>query len=83
MMGLLSNFGFKLNLRRYNKAMKFSMDADASIYEFADAEGEAEQKQFEGIDMKAIGSNWIDPPKVWRCRLTPSNPGRQFQNLIA
>jgi SWI/SNF-related matrix-associated actin-dependent regulator of chromatin subfamily A member 5 len=46
-----------------DKALKFSMDADASLYEFADQEAEGE-KGFEGLDMKAvISANWVDPPK--------------------
>jgi len=45
-----------------DKALKFSMDADASLYEFDD---EDENKEvFEGLDMKAvIAQGWIDPPK--------------------
>ena len=45
-----------------DKALKFSMDADATLYEFDD---EDENKEvFEGLDMKAvIAQGWIDPPK--------------------
>ena len=45
-----------------DKALKFSMDADASLYEFEDKE--EKDQGFEGLDMKAvISANWIDPPK--------------------
>ena len=48
-----------------DKALKFSMNADASLYEFEEQEAKEEAKKLpEGIDVKAIiSSNWIDPPK--------------------
>jgi SWI/SNF-related matrix-associated actin-dependent regulator of chromatin subfamily A member 5 len=48
-----------------DKALKFSMNADASLYDFEEQEAKEEAKKLpEGIDMKAIiSSNWIDPPK--------------------
>ena len=47
-----------------DKALKFSMDADASLYEFEDKEADENKEAFEGLDMKAvIAQGWIDPPK--------------------
>ena len=48
-----------------DKALKFSMNADASLYDFEEQEAKEESKKLpEGIDVKAIiSSNWIDPPK--------------------
>lgn len=47
-----------------NKALNFAMDADASLYEFADKPDDAEKTAFDGLDMKqVISANWIDPPK--------------------
>jgi len=48
-----------------DKALKFSMNADASLYEFEDQEAKEEAAKLpEGIDVKTIiSSNWIDPPK--------------------
>uniref|UniRef100_A0A7S0T1K3 Chromatin-remodeling complex ATPase n=1 Tax=Mantoniella antarctica TaxID=81844 RepID=A0A7S0T1K3_9CHLO len=46
-----------------DKALKFSMDAEASLYEFAEEDAGAE-RGFEGLDMKAvISAGWVDPPK--------------------
>ena len=47
-----------------DKALKFSMDADASLYEFEDKEAAENKEAFEGLNMKAvIAQGWIDPPK--------------------
>ena len=47
-----------------DKALKFSMDADASLYEFEDKEAADSKEAFEGLDVKAvIAQGWIDPPK--------------------
>ncbi len=47
-----------------DKALKFSMDADASLYEFEEKEAAENKEAFEGLNMKAvIAQGWIDPPK--------------------
>jgi len=47
-----------------DKALKFSMDADASLYDFEDKEAADSKEAFEGLDVKAvIAQGWIDPPK--------------------
>ena len=64
-----------------DKALKFSMDADASLYEFDDKD-EKEDKQFEGIDMKAvISAGWIDPPK--RERKKNYNESDYYRDVMA
>ena len=61
-----------------DKALKFSMDADASLYEFEDKEAADSKEAFEGLDVKAvIAQGWIDPPQaraqeeLQRVRLLP------------
>ena len=57
------------------------MDADASLYEFDDKD-EKEDKQFEGIDMKAvISAGWIDPPK--RERKKNYNESDYYRDVMA
>ncbi|EEH54836.1 SNF2 super family [Micromonas pusilla CCMP1545] len=63
-----------------DKALKFSMDADASLYEFEDEKPQDEN--FEGLDMKAvISANWIDPPK--RERKKNYNESDYYRDVMA
>ena len=64
-----------------DKALNFAMDADASLYDFAEKD-EEEQKAFEGIDMKqVISANWIDPPK--RERKKNYNESDYYRDVMA
>ena len=57
-----------------DKALKFSMDADASLYEFDDKD---EKEASDEIDMKAVISAWIDPPKRGARRTTSPTTTRR------
>ena len=64
-----------------DKALKFSMDADASLYDFADKEA-GDDTKFEGLDVQAvISANWIDPPK--RERKKNYNESDYYRDVLA